>query len=169
MYRTDLFQNVLISRLWYRNAYAKLVIARTFLWYNDIKPFNTVCRESPAKAGRLSSVSVGVTSYTACPASCLVLMGGGKGTVWAQCWHLLATGAAFTVKAAAWPTAQASRDGRCRPFVTLRKGGTKMNIMNQNICAFFRITPSYYPDSNFNTLHFAFTVGTSLSWRYFPD
>ena len=53
-------------------------------------------------------------------ASCSALMGGCKGAVHALCCHCLATSAAFTAKATAWPTAQASADGPCRPLVMLR-------------------------------------------------
>jgi len=53
----------------------------------------------------------------ACPASCSALIGGCKGgAVHARCCHWLTTTAAFTAKPAAWPTAQASGDGRHRPL-----------------------------------------------------
>jgi len=79
------------------------------------------------KAGRLSSVPGRVmpktckTAYAGCLASFSALMGGCKRTVHTRCCHWLATSAAFTAKAVTWSTAQASRNGRRRPLVTLRK------------------------------------------------
>jgi len=45
------------------------------------------------------------------------LTSGCKGTVYARRCHCLAASAAFTAKAAAWPTEQASRNGRRKPLL----------------------------------------------------
>jgi len=49
----------------------------------------------------------------------------------------LATSAAITAKTAACPAAQASRDGSCRPLVTLRKN-TKASIKETKLILFIR-------------------------------
>ena len=47
----------------------------------------------------------------ACPTLCSALMDGCKGMVHARCCHWLIISAAFTAKAAVWPTVQSCRDG----------------------------------------------------------
>jgi len=63
-------------------------------------------------------------------------MGECKGTVYARCCHWLATSAALTAEEAAWPTTQASGDGRRRPPVTLQseyKPNLK-KLLSKNLC-----------------------------------
>jgi len=86
-----------------------------------------VTRALATNTGRLGSIPRRVVPKTwktvlaPCSTSCSALMGGCNGTLHARCCHQLVTSAAFTAKIAAWPTAQASGNGRRRPLVTRRK------------------------------------------------
>jgi len=61
--------------------------------------------------------------------SALTCVGGCKQTVHARCCNnRLATSAAFPAKATAWPTAQASGNGRRRPVVPLEKRVQKARV-----------------------------------------
>jgi len=68
---------------------------------------------------RLEKRYLPVATY---PASCSALMGGCKETVHPRYCHWLATGAAFTAKAVAWPTAHASGNGRPQTTSDTPKG-----------------------------------------------
>jgi len=89
--------------------------------------FSQVGWAHTTKACRLGSIPGRAIPNTwkmvlaACPVSCSALMGRCKDTVYAWCCHWFATWTAFTVKAAAVPTMQASGNECRRPLVTLRK------------------------------------------------
>jgi len=61
------------------------------------------------------------TVLSAYAASCSALMGECKETIHTRCCHFLDASATFTAKAAACSTAQASGEGRRRPFMTVQK------------------------------------------------